>query len=328
MSTGNPSPEEIKAKPSHYIGYPGFANWIASDNDFLVLRRFDGLAARVLLRKQWQLCKVEKQLADLDLKLSRGDDDSIDNGSFESDDPARTVCIGDADKQLGEYCIVLCLIFREDNGTDSTIDEFLNSYISIREKPDASSQAKRHLRRWMAHWEHGAIKAGESSYVNRDDDLFALFETPRAPMHQLLDKFSVFYKKPDANAELGNLSPSDRHASHPKAKIYRHNHRMKLFATLAICIGGFLMLVAPMWILIYIQSRQRQLAVITVFVFTFLALVQSVTLAKSFECLAATAAYASLEPSFNERVADGKYSYAAVLIVFLQTTPTNFFSNG
>jgi nitrogen fixation/metabolism regulation signal transduction histidine kinase len=50
------------------------------------------------------------------------------------------------------------------------------------------------------------------------------------------------------------------------------------------------MLVAPLWILLYVTSKQRQLAVITVFMAVFLGIMQSVTIARPFESLATTAA--------------------------------------
>jgi hypothetical protein len=51
------------------------------------------------------------------------------------------------------------------------------------------------------------------------------------------------------------------------------------------------MLIAPLWILNYVSGPSARLEIITAFVVVFLCLIQSVTIAKPFETLAATAAY-------------------------------------
>jgi hypothetical protein len=100
-----PTIEEVERKPWRYVGYPGFAKWTASDNDFFVLRRFDGLATRVLLWRQWQLTKLEKKLATLDFERSSGTTENFNNGSFECDDDDRQTCIRSACHHLNQYCI-------------------------------------------------------------------------------------------------------------------------------------------------------------------------------------------------------------------------------
>jgi hypothetical protein len=50
------------------------------------------------------------------------------------------------------------------------------------------------------------------------------------------------------------------------------------------------MLIAPIWILEVMTKPIRKLVVITVFIVVFLAMLSSVTVAKPFETLAATAA--------------------------------------
>lgn len=49
-----------------YIGYPGFCDFSALDDDFLLLRRFAALNIRVLLDLQFQITQVEAQLLNLD----------------------------------------------------------------------------------------------------------------------------------------------------------------------------------------------------------------------------------------------------------------------
>ena len=71
---------------------------------------------------------------------------------------------------------------------------------------------------------------------------------------------------------------------------YERNERLEGFVTVTICLVGLVMLVAPLWILTYVYLSAARLAIITAFIVVFLGLIQSVTIAKPFETLAATAA--------------------------------------
>jgi hypothetical protein len=53
---------------------------------------------------------------------------------------------------------------------------------------------------------------------------------------------------------------------------------------------GFIMLIAPLWILLYVESPPWQLAIIPGFIAVFLGFIQSKTVANPFESLAVTAA--------------------------------------
>ncbi|KAI0376858.1 hypothetical protein F5Y04DRAFT_197205 [Hypomontagnella monticulosa] len=54
------------------------------------------------------------------------------------------------------------------------------------------------------------------------------------------------------------------------------------------------MLIAPLWILQYLESPTYKLVVITLFVFTFLLTLSFAMAARPFEALGATAAYAAV----------------------------------
>lgn len=62
MPAPKPILEEADVQPWRWRGYPSFAKWMASDNDFLVLRRFGSLHARVALMLQDQLAWLEQEL--------------------------------------------------------------------------------------------------------------------------------------------------------------------------------------------------------------------------------------------------------------------------
>lgn len=76
-------PQEEKArKPWKFEGYPAFSKWMASSNDFFLLRRFGALNARVLLMMQDKISRKELELEALDEQARIGPDDLGDSSSF------------------------------------------------------------------------------------------------------------------------------------------------------------------------------------------------------------------------------------------------------
>ena len=96
--------KSVQEKPWRYIGYRGFSEWLASDDDFFVLRRFDVLSARTLLLLQWQLSKLETQLLGADELRAFKVVADLHNGSFEADDEERQALLIQIKEQLTEYC--------------------------------------------------------------------------------------------------------------------------------------------------------------------------------------------------------------------------------
>lgn len=64
------------------IGYPHYANDIASDAAFCFFRRFDRLNTRIILRMQSGLSCTEKELDQLDAQYMQPGSDVVDNGTF------------------------------------------------------------------------------------------------------------------------------------------------------------------------------------------------------------------------------------------------------
>lgn len=281
--------EQLQTKPWRYIGYKGFAEWMASDNDFFVVRRFDNLAARVVLLLQWEVTKLESRLAEMDFKRSHQVAIDIHNGSFDLDDDDRQQCIRSIRDKLKEYCKCHLSLSPEHRTCLTTLDDFINSYASLRSKPEAASESKTNVRNWLkTHPE--AISPKESAFIDGHDDLFAISATVRTPLRRAFERFRWFrwYRLFRRVPEHLNEDPPNYYD--PDTTVYYSDKRVDSFVNIVICISGFLILVVPLWILYYLSSRQSQLAVITVFIAAFLSIVQSVTIAKPFESLAATAA--------------------------------------
>ena len=102
-SIPQPTLRDLQTKPWRYKGYKAFTEWAASDNDYFVIRRFDRLAARVIFLLQWNLTKLETQLAEMDRERSLLVIEDLNNGSFECDDDDRQACIRLIQEKLKEY---------------------------------------------------------------------------------------------------------------------------------------------------------------------------------------------------------------------------------
>lgn len=89
-----------------YIGYPGFASLISSDNDYFVFRRFDRLHCRVLLKLQDQLTCLEERLDNLDIAWAHAphaDGGERDNSTLRQDDEERKTLLEEIQQKLQEY---------------------------------------------------------------------------------------------------------------------------------------------------------------------------------------------------------------------------------
>ena len=99
-----PSQADIDVKPWKYVGYQSFSAFVASDNDFFVLRRFGALSARVLLSLQDQLSHLERDLKTLEESVREKDAPDVHNGSFRQETREdRKALVAQAQRLLREY---------------------------------------------------------------------------------------------------------------------------------------------------------------------------------------------------------------------------------
>ena len=63
-------------------GYPKFCRWVASDDDFFMMRIFGSTSARLAMSLQDQIVEQEKALKDAD---QRAIEDGLDSGTFRND---------------------------------------------------------------------------------------------------------------------------------------------------------------------------------------------------------------------------------------------------
>ena len=104
MASWEPSKIEIDQKPWKYLGYQSFSKFVASDNDFFILRRFGALSVQVILALQDELSCLERDLEVIEKRQREEDAPDVHNGSFreETQDDRKKLLL-DARTLLREY---------------------------------------------------------------------------------------------------------------------------------------------------------------------------------------------------------------------------------
>ncbi|KAK0708111.1 hypothetical protein B0H67DRAFT_496968, partial [Lasiosphaeris hirsuta] len=230
-----------------YIGYKGYANFISSDNDFLVLRRFDSLSARVALGLQDEITVLEEELDELDAKHSKRESEDVHNGTLRGDVTERTALLDIIAKRLRKYS-----------------------------------------QNWHLNHDYSAIAPEEQRYLDKRD-LVRVVRKEKTPLRRVIDSSLRLRTLPLWKHKVDETSNYDaKHVS------YYSDKRIDGFASAAIIAIGVIMLIAPIWILQSLDTLIKKLDVITIFVLAFLLLVSFAMVARPFEVLGATAAYAAV----------------------------------
>ncbi|RYC62439.1 hypothetical protein CHU98_g3789 [Xylaria longipes] len=98
-----PLPEEVQKQPWKYVGYRRYAEFISSDSDLLIFRRFGALNARVGLLLQDKISLLEQNLINMDNEYSRRDADPINSGSLRDDMEDREALLNEIACHLDRY---------------------------------------------------------------------------------------------------------------------------------------------------------------------------------------------------------------------------------
>ena len=97
-------PYDPLLKPWKHIGYRGYCDFLETDTELLILRRFGALSTRVLLALQDELVELESQLDRLEDTLARSDGPDWHNGSFRQEtNETRLVLVREIDSKLRAY---------------------------------------------------------------------------------------------------------------------------------------------------------------------------------------------------------------------------------
>ena len=126
--------------------------------------------------------------------------------------------------------------------------------------------------------------AEETEYIKKTSDLFSLVPTPKSPLRSLLERSSRFrllnlWRQKNVDPSLNDDNVH-----------YIADKKIDRSITAFIMTVGLAMLIAPLWILAFLEGLVPRLGVISAFIVLFVALVSVTTVAKPFESLAAAAA--------------------------------------
>ncbi len=140
------------------------------------------------------------------------------------------------------------------------------------------------LENWFANHEN-AILASETEYINHSYDLFPLSPTEKSPLRLLLERSRHFR----------GLRIWEQKTLDPEVKKDENIHissdsKIDKFVSGTIMSLGLAMLIAPLWVLAFVNDLVQKLGTISAFIVLFVALVSLTTTAKPFESLAAAAA--------------------------------------
>lgn len=103
------TPSQLEKQPDEpwkTHGYPELTRWMASSNDFLVLRRFSQIGARITLKLQDELVRMEDQLRQMDDFASSQPKGCGGSGSYRLDEGSpRDKLLLEMAPRLKEYCM-------------------------------------------------------------------------------------------------------------------------------------------------------------------------------------------------------------------------------
>ena len=97
------SKKDIDEKPWKYIGYRRYTEFLSTENDFLIFRRFSTVSTRVALMLQHQVSVLESKLNNLDTQYSKKDAIDVHNGSFRDDEDDRLEVLEELRLKLLDY---------------------------------------------------------------------------------------------------------------------------------------------------------------------------------------------------------------------------------
>lgn len=155
----------------------------------------------------------------------------------------------------------------------------------LRNRPPVLKRNVDNLETWSGDYQHAAILTSETEYTKHPYDLFSLSPTPESPLRSLLQRSRHFrglliWKQKNFDPDIKrdtNVSLSS-------------DSKIDSFVSGTIMSLGLAMLIAPLWVLAFVNDLVQKLGVITAFIVLFVALISFTTTAKPFESLAAAAA--------------------------------------
>lgn len=274
---------ETLLKTWKYVGYQRFCGFGSSGNNLLITRRFGALGVRVLLGLQDEVVTLEEKLKKLDQTYSQPDAEDIHNGSFRNDTDDRKELLRKAHFSLKEYCRLTLSV---QSMYLTTSDSFAKQFSDISGHPEPYDNDVRSLKNWLKAYTD-SIWEPETEYITSEDrdDLIAWVPEFKSPLRRLLEKFDWFL----LHHHFRRAAPA-RLPCYEREEVYCFSQRaMNGVVTAIIIASGLGMLLAPAWILEFLDNQIAKLGVISAFVILFTGMVQYAMVVRHGETLVAAA---------------------------------------
>ncbi len=165
--------------------------WMASDDDFFVIRKFGEVAARVLLRMQDRIVQLEAKLQEQDrISVIHG----LHNGTFRKEkNLSRDQIMDELTCRLSQYRMLY------NNSQRSTADDFTERFAldhsQMKERTKATRSQVSNVMRWINSANKKVIEKEEQAFLYKEGDLIPVVPNvvpeARMPLRRFIDQFTI-----------------------------------------------------------------------------------------------------------------------------------------
>ncbi|KAF2821076.1 hypothetical protein CC86DRAFT_411384 [Ophiobolus disseminans] len=260
----------------HPNGYPRFAAFMNSDENFLMCRKYSFLHNRVLLYRQDELRELEQELLDMDKTVHKQDPIKLqcrtreEKVGLEADKCQRGALINKIDDKLREY---------------NDIVQRTRAFATLQRATERNYTS---VRNWVD--QSAPLEQNEASTFNKDRDFVSIIDAKEGSwfdgrVENLLSNFG------GPITQRLFISKRDRSSTSNKLVRLYSKKRIDVFSRLIITFLAVVLLMAPV-IALFSTREDSHIKILIIFLFTmaFSVALSLCTKAKRHEVFAATAA--------------------------------------
>jgi hypothetical protein len=285
-------PPEAKSNIAwQYHGYPALSKWMASSNDFFLLRRFSPLQVRCLLYLQNQIAVKSKQLDEWDT-FAMCQEPEKGNSGWIDEDP-ETLPGNPRPRILREILPLLkdysksprpCRVtLRIPSRLMTHADDLVASFSKLKAMQTATPRQTGNIDNWFESYGQDAIDPEEQHYKGHQGDLVTMISKPQYPLIALLHSSRIIRRMFKLKLR------SDRIAS--QSTTYTSTRGLEVLAAMLSLTVGLSMTFASIWWLNFVDDKVFRLAIITASGTLMCLITWAAAGNRPFEILAAFAAY-------------------------------------
>lgn len=239
---------------------------MASDADFFVVRRFDRLNMRVLLRLQDEISALEERLDEVENICMERESPQTHNGTFRQDViPERTrlmLAITEKMERYSMWHVSLTGFSEKLKLTKMLLDSSVLTYSQLRALPIATERCVSSVENWL-HDNRTAIVEQESEFVKKKD-LISLGNYSKPTLRGFFDTFVAFRN----HWPWREASDEQNHQEDQSIQFIKTNC-LELVLTLSALVAELLMFIMPLWFLDILQDPCARFGLIIVFIMAF-----------------------------------------------------------